>query len=195
MSLRVLVVCTGNICRSPIAERVLGARLAAAGIDAVVTSAGTGAYPGQSMTPEAAERVRRLGADPTGHGARQLTERSVAEADLVLTATTDHRAAAVTLVPRAVRRIFTLREFAGLAAIAELPGSGDAGAPADPREVIEAVAAARGLRVPVGPGADDVVDPFRCDAAVYDEAAARIDEAVDAAVRAFTGRRVDVGGG
>ena len=51
---RILIVCTGNICRSPLAEQLLRQNLTAAGIDAVVTSAGTRAMTGSAMTPEAA---------------------------------------------------------------------------------------------------------------------------------------------
>jgi protein-tyrosine phosphatase len=80
--LRVLVVCTGNICRSPAVERLLAAGLGAAyrGRDTgglapaiEVASAGTGGMVGWPMPDEMAALVASRGVDPTGFEARQLT--------------------------------------------------------------------------------------------------------------------------
>ena len=116
---RILIVCTGNICRSPLAEQLLRQNLTAAGIDAVVTSAGTRAMTGSAMTPEAAALSSQYGASNTDHVARQLTEKLIADADLVLTATRDHRRDVVTMLPKATRYTFTLNQFARLVAAAE----------------------------------------------------------------------------
>ncbi|WP_104083270.1 hypothetical protein [Cryobacterium sp. Y11] len=118
---RILIVCTGNICRSPLAEQLLRASLSAAGIDAVVTSAGTRAMTGSAMTPEAAVLSTQYGAASTDHIARQLTEQLIAGADLVLTATRDHRREVVTLLPKATRYTFTLNQFARLVANEPIP--------------------------------------------------------------------------
>ena len=117
---RILIVCTGNICRSPLAEQLLRENLRSAGIDAVVTSAGTHAMTGSAMTPEAAALSTQYGASNTEHVARQLTEKLIADADLVLTATRDHRRDVVTLLPKATRYTFTLNQFARLVAPAEV---------------------------------------------------------------------------
>ncbi|TFC24397.1 hypothetical protein E3O25_14505 [Cryobacterium sp. TMT1-3] len=119
---RILIVCTGNICRSPLAEQLLRENLRAAGIDAVVSSAGTHAMIGSVMTPEAAALSSQYGASSTQHVARQLTEQLIADADLVLTATRDHRREVVTLLPKATRYTFTLNQFARL--VAANPTSG-----------------------------------------------------------------------
>jgi protein-tyrosine phosphatase len=111
--LRVLVVCTGNVCRSPAVERLLGTWLGPAGL--VVSSAGIGAMAGAPMTEQMAKLVANAGGQPDGFVSRQLTEDMVAEADLVLTATREHRGEIVALHPPALRKTFTLREFVRLA--------------------------------------------------------------------------------
>ena len=84
----VLVVCTGNVCRSPYVHRLLVAEL---GAGVRVASAGTGALEGYPMDRRAAERLRRAGGDPEGFVARQVDEEILDGADLVLTATRAHR--------------------------------------------------------------------------------------------------------
>jgi protein-tyrosine phosphatase len=115
----ILVVCTGNICRSPLTERLLRRRLddrlgrGAEGI--VVSSAGARGLDRSPMDLRAAEQLRRLGGDPEDFLARSLTEWHVNGADLVLTATRGHRAAVLSEAPAALHRTFTLLEFADLA--------------------------------------------------------------------------------
>ena len=83
---RVEVVCTGNICRSPMAEVVLRAKLAAAGIDDVeVTSSGTGAWHvGDPMDARAAAALGRRGYDGSRHVARRFDDRWFGRRDLIL---------------------------------------------------------------------------------------------------------------
>ena len=94
MPRRVEIVCTGNICRSPIAEVVLRAKLAAAGIDDVeVTSSGTGAWHAEDpMDPRAAAALRRRGYDGSAHRARQFRPGWFADRDLVLAMDSGHLA-------------------------------------------------------------------------------------------------------
>ncbi|TFB71830.1 hypothetical protein E3O06_11235 [Cryobacterium glaciale] len=132
----ILIVCTGNICRSPLAEQVLRARLLAAGSGVTVASAGTQAVVGGAMTPEAAALALKLGSASTVHTPRQLTADMLAQADLVLTATRDHRRDVVTLFPKATRYTFTLNQFARLvdaaaesAALAASPSAPSTSAP------------------------------------------------------------------
>ncbi|KQO95419.1 arsenate reductase/protein-tyrosine-phosphatase family protein [Leifsonia sp. Leaf264] len=188
--LRILVVCTGNICRSPLAERVLQSRLDAAGIPAVVTSAGTSAMTGDAMTPQAAELAARYGASAAGHAARDLTASLVAESDLVLTATRAHRAATVTLHPRATRYTFTLREFARLADGARAEGDLTAEDRASLPALIAGIAAHRGYFPPLAdPADDDIVDPYRMPQEVYDEAGEAIDAATAVVASVFSDSR------
>src|SRR2546423_1260551 len=83
----------GSIGRSPMAERLVAAGLPDPAIRAA--SAGTRAMVGYGMDQTAAHVLRRLGGEPDGHVARQLTPELVGSAGLVLTATTAHRDAVI----------------------------------------------------------------------------------------------------
>lgn len=178
---RILVVCTGGVCRSPAAASLL--RSAFAGEAVEVRAVGTRALAGAPMDP------RTLAALPPGspgvheHVARQLVAADVAGADLVLGLTTEHRAAAVVLVPAAVRRSFTLLELARLAG-ATRPGAGRGAAPDTmPDRLADLCARAVAAR-PLAPGGlDDVPDPVGQPAEAHAEAVALI----AGAVRAITG--------
>ena len=182
----VLVVCTGNICRSPLAEQLIEARFTQAGIAAVVHSAGTRALVAHAMTPEAASLSQQYGGDPAYHAARQLTSDLVAGADLVLTATREQRSEVVSLHPRASRYAYTLPQFARvLSAMLAEERPGESTTAHDPaaaetlRSILVDVAASRGLAPPPGhPDDDDIVDPYRRSQTVYDEAGRIIDRTV-----------------
>jgi protein-tyrosine phosphatase len=181
---RVLVVCTGNVCRSPfiqlLLQRELDARRRNGGPRTVVTSAGVGALAGQGMDARAAAQATAYGLDPSGFVARQLTAPMVAEADLVLTATRKHRGDVATLHPRALRYTFTLLDFADLAAHLDGVGLSDAQprSPAWLQDVVRSVASRRGLEPPLEPCRADVVDPFRREDDLFVQMADQISGAV-----------------
>ena len=82
---RIALVCLCNICRSPTAHVVLEQRLADAGIDAEVASAGTGGWhEGEPMDPRSAAVLREAGYDPSRHRARTFTRDWFVEHDLLL---------------------------------------------------------------------------------------------------------------
>ncbi len=116
--LSILLVCVANVCRSPLAERVLTMRLqqllgeSAGAIG--VSSAGVLALVGSPMDDQAADQLRRLGGDPQGFAATQWTSAMSEDADLVLTATRDLRSRVLEETPRVLRRTFTIPEFAAL---------------------------------------------------------------------------------
>ena len=189
MSLSILVVCTGNVCRSPLAAQLLAARLEQGGVSAFVRSAGTAALTGQPMTSEAAELSRRYGGDPRGHVAMQLTEGLIGDSDLVLTSSREHRAAVASLVPRAARHAYTLREFARV--VDFLDGDPDSvealAEAATVEELIALVSMSRGFAAPpLEPAGDDIVDPYRRSTEVYEEAGRVIDAATMAIARAMS---------
>lgn len=108
----ILLVCTGNICRSPLAasllERALGER-ATEGI--TVSSAGTGAWDGAPVSEGAYLVGLERGLDLSGHRARLLTRELVEQADLILTMARHHRARVDELGGEG--RVFVLGEYAG----------------------------------------------------------------------------------
>jgi protein arginine phosphatase len=116
---RIVFICTGNTCRSPMAEGVFKARLAermGCGVDDLpargylVTSAGISAVPGDPATPESAGAVRDFGVDLSSHRSRLATAELVARADDVIAMT---RAHLLTLVGRYPVVGGSLRLFCG----------------------------------------------------------------------------------
>ncbi|GAB3871271.1 phosphotyrosine protein phosphatase [Dactylosporangium cerinum] len=126
----VLCVCMGNICRSPMAERLLVADLAALGAEpdlVYVHGAGTGGWhAGEPMDPQAARQVLARGGDTKGFKARRLLAEHVDASDLVLTATAEQVDFVVSLRPDAAARTFVWGQFARLlpAVTADLPAAG-----------------------------------------------------------------------
>jgi protein-tyrosine-phosphatase len=116
----VLFVCTGNICRSPMAEYLLRARLGDKS-DWEVTSAGLAALPGGSASFEAMRVLGERGIDLSGHQSRLVSERLAASATLVVCMTAFHVAQLRALFPEAVyEKIFLLRSFDESASGADL---------------------------------------------------------------------------
>ena len=110
-ALHVLFVCTGNICRSPLAERLATAYASSLEWDGFrASSAGTRAVGDHPVHSDAARVLEDLGGDPSDFAARQITPKIASDADLVLTMTTRHRDAVLELAPRQLRRTFTLTE-------------------------------------------------------------------------------------
>jgi protein-tyrosine phosphatase len=181
----VLVVCTGNICRSPAAELLLRAGLGDAGPQ--VASAGLAARAGEPVAAPMARLLLARGIDPGGFTARQLQPPAVRAAAVVLTMTTEQRSAVVTRVPAAVRRVFTLREFAGLARLGAGPGAGlpEQGGPAG--RLAALVAAAPRLRaLRTGPREDDVEDPYGLPEEVFVRSLDHVEAAVAVLVDVLT---------
>ncbi len=82
---RVVFVCWGNICRSPMAERVARSQAEREGISVLFTSAATSTEElGAAMDGRAADKLRAAGYDPDGHEAQQITADEIADADLVI---------------------------------------------------------------------------------------------------------------
>ena len=112
MTQQVLFVCTGNICRSPLAEALLRRDLKARGFPEIdVGSAGTGAWDGAPASEGAYLVGLERGLDLSAHRARLLTRELVESADLVLTMARHHRARVEELGGEG--RVFVLGEYAG----------------------------------------------------------------------------------
>ena len=180
----ILVVCSGNICRSPIAEgllrRALERRLG--GTAPVVGSAGTIAIDGAPAMPESIEAARERGVDIRMHTARPLTPELIDDADLVVTMAAEHRDEVRRLVPGAVPRTFTLKELTRV--LEALPAT-ESDLRLDTR--IGAAAAARANGAPANRFDEDVVDPLGMPLDTYRAIAWEIDEWTDRLVTALYG--------
>jgi RpiB/LacA/LacB family sugar-phosphate isomerase len=106
----ILFICTGNVCRSPMAE-ALFRRVAAGRGEFRVFSAGLGAVDGQPPTAHSVEAMRELGIDISGQRSRMLTTDLVREADYIFGMTHSHVDTIALLYPPAAEKTFLLREF------------------------------------------------------------------------------------
>ncbi|WP_288784508.1 low molecular weight phosphatase family protein [uncultured Microbacterium sp.] len=187
----ILVVCTGNICRSPLAEVVLRGTLEQLG--GRVHSAGTQGLDAAPMTPEAQRLVVAMGADAgaaSAHRSRYLTAAHLDSPDLILAMSREHRGRVAQLAPARLRSSFTVREFARLATgipdadIVSAVASAGPDATARVRAAVAIVAARRGLSAPPDdPADDDVVDPYRRPWATYQLSAAQMSPGLDQVAR------------
>ncbi|HEX7079081.1 MAG TPA: low molecular weight protein arginine phosphatase [Candidatus Eisenbacteria bacterium] len=138
---QVLLVCTGNTCRSPMAEGILRSLLTP-DLDSqvTVTSAGTGAVEGVPAAPHAIETTAARGIDIRGHRSRPLTARLLRESDLVLGMEPGHLSRAAELAPDVRDRVHMITERG-----------------AEPRAEAGADV---GIHDPIGGGSDEYVDAF-----------------------------------
>jgi protein-tyrosine phosphatase len=157
---QVLVVCTGIVCRSPIAEVVLrrafGAKLGANAPQ--VASAGTMGWTGSAADPSSVAAAAERGVDISGHRARELEPADIDGSGLILGMDIEHAHAVVAEVPEARSRTFTLKELVRL--VESLPEVHEA---TPERRLSERVAAADRLRARgfVGDPRDDgIMDPL-----------------------------------
>lgn len=186
---RILTVCTGNICRSPLAEYYLRQHLPADVFS--ISSAGIMAVPnGEVPKPQLkmAESVGVQGLET--HRALMLEASRLGLADLILGMSRAHRKRVVRMDPTLVRKTFTLREFATLAEQVT-PEDVEGCLQTEPlplKAAVEAVARLRGMvSPPLGPDEQDVVDPFRRSRAVYKESRDQLVPAAGVVVAYFNG--------
>lgn len=159
----ILAVCTANICRSPMIEALLRAQLEDAQFE--VASAGVRGWDRQPMDAMAAMELLRLGHSAETFRSHAIDSYLVDSADLILTATQSHRSDVLSLNPRALRRTFTLREFAALCDVVQ----GD-----DPHALVAEAARRRSQ----APADIDIGDPYRRSPDVHRAVADQIDAAV-----------------
>lgn len=159
---RLLFVCGGNTCRSPMAAVLADAMLRRRGMDGrwAVASAGVAAFVGDEATALARSVVARRGLSLEGHRSRRLSAYDVEGAHLVLTMTLAQRDALRRLYPEFRERIFLLAEAAGRGLSTQEEG-----------------------REPEGGGGPsslrEIEDPFGGDGADYEAAAALLEELID----------------
>lgn len=112
----IVLVCTGNTCRSPMAEALLKRQLdqrlgnsPSGTIIPHVTSVGLAAMPGDAASPQAVEVMKARGLDISHHSSQPFGEQVIRSADLILTMTQSHRNAILARWPEAQSRVHTLR--------------------------------------------------------------------------------------
>lgn len=175
---RILVVCTGNICRSPYIERRLAALLS--DTDVILSSGGTRALVGAPIEPASATLLESVGASTADFASRQITPAMLAEADLVITATQRHRAESVGVNPGVLRRTFTLGELADLLRDVDLATEARDTDPEQPwaRRLAEIALRRRGLFRARPAAESDVPDPYKRGSDAYASMANEIEKAL-----------------
>ena len=173
----VLVVCTGNVCRSPVAEAILRSALEHRFGERApsVSSAGTAGWEGSGASPGSVAAAAELGIDISGHRARRLRAEHVRGSVLVLAMASEHRELVDGLAPGAAERTFTLKELVRLLEALPTPQ----GTPPDPADALQTrVVEATSLRRHGFAGDahdEDVDDPLGMPQEKYREVAAELD--------------------
>lgn len=180
----ILLVCTGNVCRSPVAELLLASRFYADGAAGfTVSSAGTRALAGRPMDPRA-EALLPPDVEATGFRARQLEPSMVQAADLVLCMDRGVRAETVRTAPSALKRVFAFREFGRMLRLMDheaVPaGIGAADKAERWRQLVARAPAVRPLALARQEDDDDVLDPFGGPARQYERMMREIEPALAA---------------
>lgn len=167
----VLFVCTGNTCRSPMAERLLVQMAEREGLadDIRVMSAGVSASFGMPISPGAAQALQKRGVSGyESHRSRPVAPEDVRAADLILTMATSHKKALLRRFPDAANKVYTLREYVSLAG--RLGDGTNEWRRADAED-----------RCEEGHGGDeswDIEDPFGAPEREYDAVAEQIESAL-----------------
>lgn len=161
----ILAVCTANICRSPMIELLLRNRLDPERFD--LSSAGVYGWNRAPVDSMVTLELARFGVSTKGFASRSLSDEAIEQADLILAATRDHRAHILGRSPDALRKTYTLLEFAALM---------DGPDVVSPQELVEAAFKRRSH------AKDDIdlFDPYRQPPDVHRAVAEQVRAAVDA---------------
>jgi protein-tyrosine phosphatase len=173
----ILVVCTGNVCRSPVTEGLLRDALARRFGDRApsVSSVGTAGWEGSGATRESVIAASELGVDISGHRARRLAPEHVRGTTLILAMAAEHREDVALLAPEAAGRTFTLKELVRLVEALPEPVAG-----ADPSHGlatrVEEADALRRNGFEGDRGDEDVADPLGMPLRTYRRVAGELEE-------------------
>jgi len=166
----ILVVCTGNICRSPMAQALLEHHLRERGLGIAVSSAGILGWNEGPAVDEAVSALAERGITLNGHTSRRIDGDLIRDAELVLTMTSDHADAVRLRAPDVPERVFVLGEFVRLA---EHVGSRGEASLSDWVLRVDGERPAERRRAAPK---DEIPDPLGEPAEVYRVLAARLDE-------------------
>jgi len=121
IKMHIIFVCTGNTCRSPMAEALLRKKTKLH----TVSSAGLSVSFPSPAAENAVAVMQEHGLDISAHRARPLTAEDIKQADLILTMTSGHRSILTAVFPEAAEKTFTLCEYAGTPGDIDDPFGGD----------------------------------------------------------------------
>ena len=111
--LKIMFVCTGNICRSAMAEKLLSKRANEEKLDIEVYSCGTYAENGDYPTDEAIDTMKDYGIDMKSHRATNIRNSKIEDMDIILCATRNHKNMVLYMYPDLAGKVFTMKEYVG----------------------------------------------------------------------------------
>ena len=172
-----MMVCTGNLCRSPMAEGLLRHASRARGCDIEVSSVGTWAHFGHPAMPEAIATMAERGIEIGEHRSRPVELAELRAADVVVAMTSVHRKELLELAPEIEGKLVLLKELTEMALEGELPAAAEA-------RVQRLLGAPR----PKWRRALDLDDPIGKPMGAYEKTAAEIQMAVEVLIEALCGK-------
>lgn len=111
---KIIFICTGNICRSPMANHYMQKKVKDLGKSDqyIIDSCGTYAVSGEMATKNAIEAMKVYGVNMENHRAKSIQELDLNEYDLIIGLTTTHKIAVQSLYPHISKKVYTLKEYA-----------------------------------------------------------------------------------